>query len=485
MDNQVNQSAFRYAAGRRELGFALAMALGNIYLWNCILFAGFNLGFALGALLVMGCSVWYLHACGCRFDGYGRGLLILSAVLAAGFGRSSDAFVKGVCAVFLLFGTNLALCLATGQNRRDPNGAASLLDAPRALLTIGLGGLFPAARGLNDARREAEAAGKKGGATLMGVVIALPVAAVLVALLMRADAAFAGLMARLPSVSWAQPVCSAVFGLLAGWVLYARGVGLRRAPDPQPPACRSRGISAVTVSTLLGVVCLVYCTYLVSQLAYFGGGLAGILPEGYTLAQYARRGFFEMALLSGINLVLLCLSVGLATVGNRKLLRGLCLFLGGITVLLIVTASAKMLLYIDGYGLTRLRVLTQVIMVWLAITTVLVCVRLVRPRFGYMKAVVLAALALGAVVLWTDVDTQVARYNTGAYQAGRLETIDVNYLGDLGYGAVPYLAELTQDADSEVAQTAQDLLTQKNAHIEDFRDWNYSKATAVEFLARS
>lgn len=45
-----------------------------------------------------------------------------------------------------------------------------------------------AVRGLNDARKNAGTAGKRGGAAILGVLIALPVAAVLIVLLMRADA---------------------------------------------------------------------------------------------------------------------------------------------------------------------------------------------------------------------------------------------------------------------------------------------------------
>ena len=76
-------------------------------------------------------------------------------------------------------------------------------------------------------------------------------------------------------------------------------------------------------------------------------------------------------------------------------------------------------------GLTRLRLLTEVIMVFLAITTVLVAVWLFVPKMPYMKVVLLTALIIGAVVLWADVDTVVARYNVQAYQTKKLETVDV------------------------------------------------------------
>jgi len=476
----------RYAAGKRELRFGLAVLLCSIFTWNAILYGGFSLGFALGAMALTGCSAWYLHLCGFCFDGYSRALLVLSELIAAGFARSSDGFVKFVMVLFFLFAVNESLCLASRQNRRETGTVGTVLDAPRAFFVLGIGGMAPAARGLNDAWREAEASGKKGGAALLGAFIALPVVLVTTFLLMRADAAFEGLVDLLPDMDWSEPLSSALFGGFAGWILYARGLGLRSAPVKARKERSVRGVNPVTINVLLGAVCLTYGMYLFSQLAYLGGGFAGILPSGYTMAQYARRGFFEMAWLSTINLSLMCVSMGLVEKKGPglRLTRGFCLTLGAVTLLLVITASAKMLLYIGSYGLTRLRVLTEVIMVWLAVTAVLVSIWLLKPGFPYMRSVILTALTLGALIFWMDVDTQVARYNVRAYQARRLETVDVYHLADLGYGAVPYLEELTRDGDPSIAERAADILSEKHAKIEDFRDWNYSEATAGSILAR-
>ena len=94
-----------------------------------------------------------------------------------------------------------------------------------------------------------------------------------------------------------------------------------------------------------------------------------------------------------------------------------------------------------------------------------------------MKGVILVALVLGTALLWLDVDTMVARYNVRAYQRDTLETVDMSHLSTLGYGAVPYIAELTQDEDAWVAQRAKDilLLRRSDARIDDLRDWNLSE----------
>ena len=156
----------------------------------------------------------------------------------------------------------------------------------------------------------------------------------------------------------------------------------------------------------------------------------------------------------------------------------LCLFLGLAALFLIAAASAKMLLYISGYGLTRKRVLTEIFMLWLGVTTILVSVWLFKPRFPYMKGAVICALILGCVTFWADVDTQVARYNVRAYQSGQLETIDMRHMSSLGDGALPYIKGLTHDRDPEIASTAMDILENSYCSISDFRSWTYTESAA-------
>ena len=142
-----------------------------------------------------------------------------------------------------------------------------------------------------------------------------------------------------------------------------------------------------------------------------------------------------------------------------------------------------MAMYIGSYGLTRLRVLTTVIMVFLAITTALVCIWLYLPKLQYMKAVMLLALSIGAAVLWLDVDTQVAKYNVDHYLSGNLQNVDVHYLVELGPGAVEYLDVLANCDDPYYSAWSKKLL--KDYYIapaNDFREMTYVNQKAWEIL---
>lgn len=476
----------RYPTGGRELLFFFLILIDGLLLCNSVIFGGFQLGFAIFAGLSILLAAGYLLLCGHRFCLYSGMLLGLSLMICAGFAHSNDSFVKLILFLFLLLSSNLGLCLLAGQNRWRSGGFLNLLDAFRAAFAMGLGRLPKSMQGLVGAFRNSGAAGKKGGAVLIGLVIALPILAIVVSLLVSADAAFDALVSLLPKGNGHEIFPTVLLGSLLTCWLYTRATALHHSPRAEAAKGREgKGLNALTVNTVLAALSLVYCVYLFSQLAYFSGGFSGILPEGYSAAEYARRGFFEMAWLCAVNLAVIALSVGLVKKEKAAPLstRLLCLFLGLVTLFLVCTASAKMFLYIRSYGLTRLRVLTEVIMIWLGIATVLVTLWLFLPKLPYMKAVVLTALVMGCLVLWGDVDATVARYNVTAYQAGRLETVDVDYLCSLGEGALPYIRRLADDRNYKVADAAKThLLYLQLQKPEDLRYWNYSLHRALQVL---
>ena len=60
--------------------------------------------------------------------------------------------------------------------------------------------------------------------------------------------------------------------------------------------------------------------------------------------------------------------------------------------------------------------------------------------------------------------------------------VDVDYLASLGNGAIPYLAQLTDDSDPKVAKEAKDRLEHRwFDSIDDFREWNYVNHVAESF----
>lgn len=473
-----------HPVGKRELCFAGCALLFSLLSVNGLLYGGINLVFAVGfAALILSVGGFLLRSQK-RPTAYGVSLLALSMVIVVGFARSDDSFVKNVLLIFVLLAVSMAVTIAAGMNRNDGRGIRSLGWAIALPLGFGLGGIPQSMGGLFGALRQGK--GKNVLAVLGGLAIAVPVLLILVPLLIKADAAFDGMMGLLPEVRVSELFSTLFFGLCVAVSVFSFGLSMVYGkPEQNKNAAGFRGVNAVTVCTVLIMVCGVYVLYLLSQLAYLVGGLSGILPEDYTLAEYARRGFFEMALLCLINLAVMVGTIALIRKdkGIPGLCRWLCAFIGLITLFFVVSAGAKMGLYIKGYGLTRLRILTLVITAFLGLCALTVTVWLFVSRLPYMKIIFLAALVIGVAVLWVDVDTVVASYNVNAYLDGRLEYVDISYLATLSDSAVPYIELLWKSQDPEISkQACLELINRSAATCEDIRGWNYVSYRASKII---
>ena len=216
------------------------------------------------------------------------------------------------------------------------------------------------------------------------------------------------------------------------------------------------------MSTFLSVICVVYVIYLVSQLAYFFNAFAGLLPKDFTVAQYARRGFFEMSVVCLINLFLLMVALLGAQKKNGKepgFIRALALFLCIFSLVLIATAMSKIGLYIHSFGMTYLRIITSVFMIFLCVVFVTMGLWIFIRKLPYMKVAVITAVILVILVGFADPARVVAGYNVNAYLTGKLDAIDMDELYMLGSDAVvPYAWELTGDPDTEVSEAAWEIL---------------------------
>ena len=93
-----------FTAGRKELIFAGCILLASLLFCNFTGFGGFNLGFGIGSILVTLCSSLYFLSCGHKLTPYSGLLLGMSIVIASGFARSDDGFVKFVMFCFLILG---------------------------------------------------------------------------------------------------------------------------------------------------------------------------------------------------------------------------------------------------------------------------------------------------------------------------------------------------------------------------------------------
>jgi len=100
-----------------------------------------------------------------------------------------------------------------------------------------------------------------------------------------------------------------------------------------------------------------YAVFLGFQGSYFFGAFTRSLPESFTVAEYARQGFFELCKLLTLNFALLwlvCFSSAKPVTESRSG-KLACSCLLAESMLFAVTALSKLILYIDCFGFTPKR----------------------------------------------------------------------------------------------------------------------------------
>ncbi|GAB7052862.1 DUF4153 domain-containing protein [Catenuloplanes indicus] len=295
------------------------------------------------------------------------------------------------------------------------------------------------ARGARTLRR-----GRTADSPRLALPILLTAALLLVfgGLFVSADAAFEELIsASLPELDGSVParmlVLFPVLVLLLGALAFARAAPPATADLDEPlrrPVRRTEWLlPVVALDLLFGAFVLVQAAVL------FGGAEHVLATAGLTYAEYARSGFWQLLIVTGLTLAVLgvaALTAPRATGTDRVLVRVLLGALAGLTLLIVASALSRMTLYADVYGLTRLRVLVFTCEIWLGAVFVMVLAAGVRLRARWLPRAVLgtAVLALLALVA-VNPDALIARHNLNE------DRIDTAYLRQLSADAVPELAD--------------------------------------------
>lgn len=287
---------------------------------------------------------------------------------------------------------------------------------------------------------------------LAPVLRALLVAAVLLfvfgALFAGADAAFADLLGALvPDVSVSDGPWRF---LLLGLGLFGTLAAARTAAAParwdriQVPAGRARG-RVEWALPLVGLVGL-FAVFNAVQLAVLFGGYDAVLKEtGQTYAQYARQGFWQLLMATLLTLVVIVVALRWAPrtrSSDRTLVRGVLGTLCALALVVVASAVRRMDMYVEAYGLTRLRISVLTMELWLGLVIVLIMAAGVWGARWLPRAVAAAAAAVVLGFGLVSPDGMIAERNVERYEmTGRF---DLPYARGLSADAVPALDRLEE-----------------------------------------
>jgi hypothetical protein len=449
------------------------------------------------------------------------GWLILPVFFfAAAFVWRDSLTLKSLDILSLLLALGLVAWRAKGRNIR----LAGVMEYALGMTAVGFNTLFaffPLV--LTDVRwKEMPQAGwsRHALAILRGLVIALPLLTVFGLLFMAADAVFEGLVNNVLHINFDKLFTHLFLVIFFTWVTggYLRGVVLGKEgwwinnqtpislglDTPAParstgneakegaaekvlPATQALRMGIVELGVVLGLLNLLFLSFVVVQIRYFFGGATLVqVTTGLTYAEYARRGFFELVTVAALVLPLLLAAHWILRKDNpvhERIFRVLASIQLVLLFVIMASAVGRMRLYQTQYGLTELRIYTTAFMGWLALVFVWFVLTVLRgERARFMYGALIAAFLMVGVLHVINPDALIVRVNVAQVRAGR--GFDAAYVSSLSADAVPALVEALPAMNhyEQCVATASLLRRYDELARGDWRTWNLSRARALRAI---
>ena len=293
----------------------------------------------------------------------------------------------------------------------------------------------------------------------MGVLIALPCMMFLLIMLSMADEVFR--TAVLDSVVWIFNILSfewwlrTIGGLIAASYLFGLLHWLFASPQQKKASPTAQPVVKEDFSIVMSVVMLciaaVYTMFAFIQFRYLFSG-ASNLPGGISPTDYARNGFFELCVLSALNVALILFYVYCTrdkTGAKAKFAKGLNIFFCALTFVLLISSFYRMVIYTNSDGFTQLRFMVFGFLIFEAVGLLITIYYILKPKFNMVGIYAAIALCYYLVLNVVPVDYFVAQSQVNRCLAG--DTGGIRYVLTLSADAAPQIARLL-DAEGVPAE---------------------------------
>jgi hypothetical protein len=293
-----------------------------------------------------------------------------------------------------------------------------------------------------------------------GIMIALPVVTIFASLLSSADVVFGQRLEDL--INWfrldnlPELIFRFVYIVVIGYAL--AGVVLHSATQSKDEKLTNEDkplippfLGYMEAAIVLGSVVALFAVFVVIQFQYFFGGTINIHVDGYTYAEYARRGFGELVTVAFFALLMLLTLSGITkreTETQRHIFSGLGVMLVALLLVMLFSAFKRLGLYETVYGFSRLRTYTHIFLIWIGLLLIVtIAFEILRKERLFTFAMLIASLGFAISLPILNVDAFIVEQNIQREikaQTNDNTDLDAQYFLDLSDDAVPALVSAYQ-----------------------------------------
>ena len=181
-----------------------------------------------------------------------------------------------------------------------------------------------------------------------------------------------------------------------------------------------------TIRMMITVLNLVYLVFCFTQIKVL------FTEQNIKYSEFARKGFFQLMIVSLINIVMILKANNKnlkETEKQEKYKKTMCIVMVIFTLIIIISAFARMTLYQQNYGYTRLRILVDYTLITEIILLIPTIIYILKNKIDLIKTYFVIIITMYCLGNFINIDKIIMKNNFNRYK----ETgyIDLNYLMEM------------------------------------------------------
>ena len=336
---------------------------------------------------------------------------------------------------------------------------------------------------------------KKTTHVIKGVIIAIPILFTFLILFSSADLIFKKYISSLININSGPELIFKFILIIIVAVIY---IGVysyifQDKKERQEPKLKNQNnnISTIESYIILGSINILFLLFIIIQITYLFGGESNISMQGFTYAEYARKGFFELILVAILSFIILLSTekyIKRKTSAYSLTFKILSTALVIQVVVIMISAFTRLSLYEEAYGFTTLRLYSHAFIILLTVIFLLLLYKIYKNKqentfaFNVLLSTIIFLITMN--ILNPDVfiaNKNIERFNN----TGKLDSY---YLGSLSSDAIAETSKmlniLNDDLKAPLAYKLYWLNNNLNsAHYSKWQSYNISRIEAKNILS--
>ena len=239
-------------------------------------------------------------------------------------------------------------------------------------------------------------------------------------------------------------------------------------------------IKEYTMKLLLTVLNVIYIVFAIIQIKSL---IFNDISGNMTYAEYARNGFFQLMVISLINLIILFLSKRVNGNKYEKYNNVMGVVLVVLTAIIISSSFIRMYMYECAYGFTTSRILVYAALVTESIVLIPTTIYIFNPKLNIFKYYLITIVSVYTFVCILPIDYIIANKNINMYYEDNDIDFDLEYLENGNYDNINLLIDLYNNTnDNYMKHDLEDYFEEisDSATINGIEEFNISKYNAIK-----